>query len=97
MYELKLARPPLYRVKRGQTSEQISRVFGCPVPEDAQCGDIIAIYSGPFKVYSARVGENYSSIAAKINVAEERLKKINGGKAVYPTCKLIIPAPGNDQ
>lgn len=91
MYELKLSKPPLYRVKRGQTPQEISEVFGCPVPQDTECGDIIAVPSCAFVLYSARVGESYASIAAKFGITEEELKRCNGGKPVYPTCKLFIP------
>ncbi len=94
MYELKLARPSFYRVKRGQTAKDISAAFGCPVPEDVAEGDIIELPRGNFFTYSARVGDSYSSIAAKFGVGEAELKELNGGKPVYPTCRICIPMAG---
>lgn len=90
MYELKLARPHFYRVKRGQTAEQISRVFGCPVQDCAE-GDIIIIPRTQCFAYSARVGDSFSSVAAKFCADEAELEEINGGGAVYPTRVLYIP------
>lgn len=91
MYELKLARPRLYRVKRGQTSREIYDAFCCPVPEDAEEGDIILLPQGRYVQYRAGVGESYASIAAKFGMAEEELKELNGGRAVYPTCRVLVP------
>lgn len=91
MYELKLSRPPFYRVKAGQTACQISSVFGCPVPEDAACGDIISVPARACKTYSARVGDTYRSIAKKFGVEEGELAELNGGRTVYPTCVIFIP------
>lgn len=91
MYELKLSRPSFYRVKSGQTASGISAVFGCPVPEDAACGDIIFISDCTYKTYAARVGDTYQSIAAKFGVSETELKELNGGRPVYPTCVIFVP------
>ena len=89
MYELKLSKPAIYRVKEGQTSSQIAETFGCPVPPDIVCGDIVFIFSG--EMYSARVGDTYSSIAARFGVDVSELERLNGKRPVYPTCKIIIP------
>ena len=89
MYELKLSKPAIYRVKEGQTSSQIAETFGCPVPPDIVCGDIVFIFSG--EMYSARVGDTYSSIAARFGVDVSELEWLNGKRPVYPTCKIIIP------
>lgn len=86
-----MARPHFYRVMRGQTAEQISRVFGCPVRECAE-GDIVIIPPVQCFAYSARVGDTFFSVAAKFGADEAELKEINGGGAVYPTRVLYIPA-----
>ena len=89
MYELKLSKPAIYRVKEGQTSSQIAETFGCPVPPDIVCGDIVFVFSS--EMYSARVGDTYSSIAARFGVDVSELERLTGKRPVYPTCKIIIP------
>ena len=91
MYELKLSRPPFYRVKRGQTAEDISRAFGCPFAGEVFCGAIVALPRGKFSVYTADVGDSFASLAAKYGCTEEELASINGGGVVYPTRSLFVP------
>ena len=89
MYELKLEKSRFYRVKQGQTAATISRTFGCPVPKDVFCGQVLVLPEGDFFVYQARVGDTFASLAEKFSVPESTLREING--LIYPTCRLYIP------
>ena len=91
MYELKLSRPPFYRVKCGQTAEDIAAAFGCPVAGEVFCGAIVALPRGKFSVCLASVGDSFASLAAKYGCTEEELIRLNGGGVVYPTRTLFVP------
>lgn len=80
-----------YRVKRGQDCCEIEARLSVPVSGAVFAGRIIETPSTPFKVYSACVGDTYRTVALKFGVEEQALKDINGGKVVYPTCKLFVP------
>lgn len=92
MYELKLSKPRLYRVKAGQTARMISEAFGCPVPDDVRAGDVVTVRRDLF-AYRARVGDTYASVAEKFGAGEEELRSMNGGAPVYPTCTVYVPRP----
>lgn len=91
MYELKLSRPPFYRVKRGQTAEDIKKAFGCPVLGEVFCGAIVALPGKNFTMCRADVGDSFASLAARYGCTEEELQRLNGGGVVYPTRTLFVP------
>ena len=62
MFDLKCEKPVFYRVKRGQTAEDISREFACPVGEVYE-GQIIKLPQGGFTEYRARAGDSFASVA----------------------------------
>lgn len=90
MYELKISKGLFYRVKKGQSAADISRGLGIPISEDVREGQIIAVPAGRFKIYSAKPGDSFASVAAAFGAEAEELEKLNGG-AVYPTRRLFVP------
>lgn len=78
----------LYRVKSGQTAQEVEYALGCPANSCFE-GAVIAVercsvhVAGPF--------ESYKAIAARYGVEEEALKNFNGNRPIYPTCKIYIP------
>ena len=91
MFTLVTERNKYFRVKRGQTAEEVRKVLKTPVNGVVFAGRIIEVYGGELVEYSAAVGDTYRSGALKFGADEERLKKLNAYKPVYPTCKLFVP------
>ena len=91
MFTLVTDRSKYFRVKRGQVSEEIEKALGTPVIGAAFAGAIIPISDVKLTLYTAGVGDTYRSISLKTGADEATLKKINGGKHIYPTCKLFVP------
>ena len=79
-----------YRVKRGQTGAEIEKTLSLPAP-NAFAGAIIP--AGKFTVHKAEPFESYASIAKKYGVEAEELEKCNGGRPIYPSCRVFIPRP----
>ena len=92
MFTLVTDRSKYFRVKRGQSSGEIERVLKTPVCGAAFAGRIIEVAERGLTPYVATVGDTYRSIALKFSADEDRIKKINGFKPVYPTCKLFVPS-----
>lgn len=55
-------------------------------------GAVVVVSQGEFFEYTARVGDDYASVAAKFGVEEELLKSANAGRVIYPTCTVYIPS-----
>ncbi len=91
MFTLVTDRSKYFRVKRGQSAAEIERNLKTPVQGAVFTGRIIAVSDNVLKQYVAEVGDTYRTIALKLGADEEQLKKINGFKPVYPTCKLFVP------
>lgn len=91
MFTLVTDRSKYFRVKRGQSAGEIERVLKTPVSGAAFAGRIIAVESENLAEYSAAVGDTYRTIALKLGIDEQRLRKLNADKPVYPTCKLFVP------
>lgn len=91
MFTLVTDKSKYFRVKRGQVSEEIEKALGAPVIGAAFAGAIIPISDVKLTLYTAGVGDTYRSISLKTGADEATLKKINGGKHIYPTCKLFVP------
>ncbi|MCD7729011.1 MAG: LysM peptidoglycan-binding domain-containing protein [Clostridia bacterium] len=91
MYELKLAKSRYYRVKRGQSASDIENTLCMPVPQNIREGMIIEVPRCNFFIYKADVGDTYSSVAQKFGLEAEELRRVNGGRAVFPTCRIFIP------
>ena len=91
MFTLVTQKSKFYRVKRGQTKSSVEKELGFPVYGSFFAGKIIPVFEKKFKVYSAAVGDTYKSIAEKFQSDEQELKTFNGGKPVYPTCKIFVP------
>lgn len=91
MFTLVTDKSRYFRVKRGQVSEDIEKALGMPVIGEVFAGEIIPVIDIKLMLYTAAVGDTYRSIALKTGADEATLKKINGGKHIYPTCKLFVP------
>ena len=89
MFTLVTDRSKYYKVKRGQSAAEIERELKIPA-RCAFAGAVIPVYGG-LTVYRADVGDTYRTVAVKFKTDEARLREINGGKPVYPTCKLFVP------
>jgi len=92
MFTLTMQKNGYFRVKDGQTAEEIERVLSVPVSGEVFSGRII-VTEGNYAIHTARAGEGYKTIAARYGVDEEELKRINSFKTIYPTCSVLIPAP----
>lgn len=91
MFTLTMQKCGYFRVKEGQTAEEIERVLRVPVAGEVFSGRIIVL-EGNYILHIARVGEGYKSIAARYGVDEEELKRVNSFKAIYPTCRVLVPS-----
>lgn len=91
MFTLVTDRSKYFRVKRGQSAGDIEKVLKTPVSGCVFEGRIIEVAEGNFTLYTARVGDTYRTVALKFGADEEKLKRANGNKPVYPTCKLFVP------
>lgn len=90
MFTLVTDKSRFYRVKRGQSAAEIERTLKNPAGSEVFAGKIIVVHEN-LTVYSAAVGDTYKVIAQKFSTDEQLLKNINGGKPVYPTCKIFVP------
>ena len=90
MFTLVTAKSRYFRIKRGQSAEEVETRLRVPVRGDAFCGKIIEL-GGEYEIYAARPGDSYFSIAKSSGFTEEELREINGGKPVYPTVKVFVP------
>ena len=91
MQELVLDKSLFYRVKRGQTAREVEKVLSIPA-NGCIPGAIIA--TANCIPYVVQPFETYSSIAGKYSLDCEKLKKFNGERPIYPTCKIFIPKNG---
>lgn len=89
MFTLVTDKSPFYRIKRGQSAEEVEKLLSVPCGE-AFCGAIIAA-DGKFYVYSVKPCETYRSIAEKLGVSRAELEKINFSRPLYPTQRLFVP------
>lgn len=90
MFTLITQKSKFFKVKRGQTGEEIEKIFSVPVCGEPFGGQIINTEER-YSVYTAKVGETYRSIAQQFGLSEAELADINNSKPVYPTCKLFVP------
>ena len=90
MFTLVTDKCKFFRVKRGQSGAEIEARFNVPVTGDVFGGRIIET-DKRYSVYVAKVGDTYRSIAKAEGVDEDELKNANGGKPVYPSCRLFVP------
>ena len=82
MFTLVTDRSKYFRVKRGQSAEELESELKTPVSGAVFAGRIIEVAPGNFQRYAAQVGDTYGTIALKFGA---------GFKPVYPTCKLFVP------
>ena len=92
MFTLTMQKCGYFRVKEGQTAEEIERVLCVPVSGEVFSGRII-VTDGSYILHVVKAGEGYKSIAARYGTDEEELKRVNSHKSVYPTCRVLVPAP----
>lgn len=90
MFTLVTEKSRFFRVKRGQSGEEIEKFFISPVCGKAFAGRIIEIKTN-LSVCTANAGDTYRTLAAKLGADEEVLRELNGGKPVYPTRKIFYP------
>ena len=86
--ELKSVRTRFYRVKSGQTAEEIERELSIPLSE-VFAGMIIPLKK--YEVYVAEPFDDYLSVSKKFSIGEEELKSANLNRPIYPTAKVYIP------
>ena len=91
MFTLVTDRSKFYRVKRGQSADEIESVLKIPVRGEAFTGRIIEVGDTAYTRYIADVGDTYRTIALKFGADEAMLKEANGNKPVYPTKKVFVP------
>jgi hypothetical protein len=91
MFTLVLSRSAYFRVSKGVTACDIENNFSCPVRVKADEGRIVPLPKTPYKLYRVEAGDSYLKLAEKFKVNAEELKKINGDKPLYPTCRIYIP------
>ena len=86
--KLSLNKPQLYRVKRGQTLEEIARAFGVPtsllasrnsLTSAPEAGQVLFIPSGRGNLYTVRGGESKTLLCG----SPERFKERNGTARLY--------------
>lgn len=90
MFTLVTEKSRFFKVKRGQSGEEIEKFFLSPVSGKTFAGRIIEI-KPDLSVCTAAVGDTYRTLAVKLGENEEVLREINGGKPVYPTCRIFYP------
>ena len=90
MFTLVTDRSKFYRVKRGQSAQDLEKVFEIPVIGSVFSGRIIEVGDTPYRRYTAEVGDTYRSVALKFGVDENLVREANGGKPVYPTKKIFV-------
>lgn len=90
MFELIAERSEFYRVKRGQGAEEVQSHFLSPCAGGAFAGEIVCLAEKIYR-YTVKPLESYRSIAEKVGADEEKLRKINDGKILYPTLTIFVP------
>ena len=90
MFTLSAEKNKYYRIKQGQSGQEVSSRFCVPVTGSVFAGRIITL-DKEYSEYEVSAGESYKSISKAFGVPEGELKEINGNRAVYPTQKLLIP------
>ena len=79
-----------FRVKRGQTGEEIQKELQIPAPNSPFGGQILRA-DKKCRVYTVKAGDTYRSVCRKEGVSEDELKELNFSAPLYPTKKLYIP------
>lgn len=90
MFTLVTDRCEYYKVKRGQGAREIENTLFTPAGE-VFAGAIIPVSRKKLEVYRVKPAETYKSIAEKFSCSESELKALNGGKPVFPACRLFVP------
>ncbi len=90
MFTLVKEKNGFFRVKRGQSAEEVESALKTPVTGKAFAGRIIEVKNN-LELYVAQVGDCYRTIAEKTGADEDALRELNGGKPVYPTCRIFVP------
>lgn len=91
MFTLITDRSRYFKVRRGQSAQDIEKVLRTPVNGRAFAGRIIKVSENALEAVTVGVGDTYRTVAEKYGVSEARLREINCDKPVYPTCKIFVP------
>lgn len=92
---LKLLRPNVYRVKRGQTLEKIAAVYGVPprllakengLESEPQAGQVLRIPAGDYNLYRVRGGESKTKLCG----SPEAFERKNGTRCLYPAQTVFL-------
>ena len=94
MFTIVTEKSKFFRIKRGQSGEEVEKFFLTPVGGAAFAGRIIEVKRN-LSVHIAAVGDTYRTIAAATGCKEAALRELNGAKPVYPTCKIFYPRKNN--
>lgn len=90
---LKLDKSQFYRIKKGQSSEDVEKTFLCPL-NHAFAGSIVRI--ADCTIHTVQPFETYATIAGRFGIGEEELKTFNFSRLIYPSCKIYIPTQCQD-
>ena len=88
MSTLVIGKSAFYRVKSGQTGAEVEKTMRIPA-SGAFAGAILPVEE--YVVHRAQPFESYESIAQKYGITSEKLKAVNGGRPLYPSCKVYVP------
>ncbi len=89
MFQLVTERGRYLRIRANVEKNDVIDVFSVPADE-LYCGKILELTS-PKKVYHARIGDTYESIARAYGVSSDELRELNSDRAIYPTKAIWIP------
>lgn len=92
-YKLQPEKNRFCRVPEGCTQAALAQFLCAPFCGEVHAGAVVTVSQGEFFAYSARVGDDYASLASKFGVEEALLKRANAGRVIYPTCTVYIPSP----
>lgn len=101
MKKLNMSSKILFRVRKGDTLDDIAEIFDVTrdyilkyndtSDELLQEGDVIFLPRSNIKIHVVQPLENLSVLAKKYNVDEQTLQKFNGTNTVFIGQKILIP------
>jgi spore germination protein YaaH len=91
MTKLELCKSPFIRVRKGQTKQEIGKMYGVFVEKAVWEGCLIVNNASEFFAYEVQPNDTYQSLAQKFLVDAERLKEVNDNCFLYPTAVVLIP------
>lgn len=87
MFTLESDRPLYLRIRKGMKKRTAEELYRCPVSIEF-AGQIVKLTERPCNEYTAKVGDDFASLARAFGVGEEELRSLNDG-VIYPTRKIF--------